>query len=231
MEIQKFLYVLLTSSQNRCYFLKDSKRQNGQILFISRKLFQKGHFGLILPKPDDNPGVHCMCVRACVNKGRREYVRVTNASKCLCTISNSKALIKSMKRMLASYFFGSMFLFAWRIHADFGIGYAPNSSEPALTLNVYYDRDAQLCRKFFLGVPPTLKMLKKWSNKLPYIHHFDFFLHLDVPPNFFTKLVCRELKRLRTTGIDECTEKFMVTFSPVIRGFYVRVLQQWQKKE
>jgi hypothetical protein len=68
------------------------------------------------------------------------------------------------------------------------------SSEPAVTLNVYYDRDAQVCRKFFLGEPPNLKMLQK----LPYIHHFNFFLHLDVPPNLFTKLVCRELKRLRT---------------------------------
>jgi hypothetical protein len=56
-------------------------------------------------------------------------------------------------------------------------------------------RDEQMCRQIFLGVPPDLKMSKKFAKSYIFIILVSF-LHLGVLPNLFSKLVCRNLKKV-----------------------------------
>jgi hypothetical protein len=67
--------------------------------------------------------------------------------------------------------------------------------EPWLETNAIKSM-AQVCRRIFLGVPPNLKLLKKVSKNSYIFNIFVSFLHLGVPPNLFSKLVCRKLKKV-----------------------------------
>ncbi len=58
-------------------------------------------------------------------------------------------------------------------------------------------RDTQVCRQIHLGgVPPNRKYLTQYVENVIIFIILVLLLHFGVPPNFFTKLVCRELKKV-----------------------------------
>ncbi len=66
-------------------------------------------------------------------------------------------------------------------------------------------RDAQVSCLIFLSVPPKLKMPKKvWKNSHIFVILVSF-LHLDVPPIFISKFVCRRLKKVE----NHCSKRHM----------------------
>jgi hypothetical protein len=54
-------------------------------------------------------------------------------------------------------------------------------------------RDTQVFRGIFQVCRQILKYPRKYPKKSTYL---GLFQHLGVPPNFFSKLVCRKLKKV-----------------------------------
>ncbi len=76
-------------------------------------------------------------------------------------------------------------------------------------------RESKVCRQIFLGVLPNLKMPKKVCKNSYIFSILVYFLHLGVPSNLFSKLVCHKLKKVENRCLHSSQREKKISVSKV----------------